>query len=235
MVRPLLIPIAAALALGAAPAHADERRYMLTGFERIRVEGPFAVEVTTGPGAAARAEGDARSLDNVSVQVTGTTLVVSPGTGGWGGYPGAQATVPTVRVTVPMLRAASVSGGGTLRVTRMRAQRVELFLTGSGAIAVGEVDADQLAANLAGTGGITLAGRAHVARVQTNGAGTIDAGALRAGTLTVTGQSAGDASFTAETAATVTALGSGTIRIAGPAPCTVRGAGRVLCGDKAAP
>ncbi|HWK36201.1 GIN domain-containing protein, partial [Sphingomonas sp.] len=213
MVRPLLILVSAVVALGAAPARADERSYMLTGFERIRVEGPFDVEVTTGASAAARAEADVRALDTVSLRVNGTTLVVSPGTGGWGGFPDAKASAPTVRVTVPMLQAVTVSGGGRLSVTRMRSQRIDLFLTGSGAIDVAEINADQLNVNLVGTGRVTLAGQAHVARVQTNGAGAIEATGMAADTLTVSGQSAGDASFTARTSATVAALGSGTIRI----------------------
>ncbi|MGK6319181.1 head GIN domain-containing protein [Sphingomonas sp. DT-204] len=222
------------LVLLAAPAAADERSFMLSGFERVRVEGPFEVEVTTGRSAAARAEGDRRALDAVRVEVEGSTLVVAPNVNGWGGYPGATRAMPKVTVTVPMLRAAAVAGGGRLSVTSMSGQRVALSLTGAGTIRVGEIDTDQLSASLIGTGALAVAGRAHDARFQTSGAGTIDAEGLSAGTLTVAAQSAGDSSFTARNTATIAALGNGTVRVSGPATCTVSGAAPVLCGNKPA-
>ena len=223
-----------ALLLVAAPAAADERSFMLSGFERIRVEGPFEVEVTTGRSAAAHAEGDRHALDGVRVEVDGTTLVVSSNVNSWGGYPGATRTMPKVIATVPMLRAAAVTGGGRLTVTRMSGQRVALSLTGAGTIRVGAIDADQLSASLIGTGALALAGSARDARFQTNGAGTIDAEGLNAGTLTVAAQSAGDSSFTARNTATIAALGNGTIRVNGPATCTITGSAPVLCGNRPA-
>lgn len=222
-----------ALLLVAAPAAADERSFMLAGFERIRVEGPFDVEVTTGGSTAARAEGDRRSLDAVRVEVSGTTLVVSTNVNNWGGYPNATRTIPKVMVAVPMLRAAAVTGGGRLAVSRMAGQSVALSLSGAGVIRVSEIEADQLSASLVGTGALTLAGRVHDARVQTSGAGTIDAEGLSVGALTVAAQSVGDSTFTARDTATIAALGSGTVRVRGPASCTISGAAPVLCGDDA--
>ena len=68
------------LLLTAASAPDDARRYMVTGFDRIRVNGPFAVEVVPGSPTAS-AEGDPLTLDRLSVRVEGSTMREEPGQG----------------------------------------------------------------------------------------------------------------------------------------------------------
>ncbi|WP_326525319.1 head GIN domain-containing protein [Sphingomonas sp.] len=216
----------------AAPARADERRILLSAFDRIRVDGPFEVTVTTGKGAGATAIGDTRALDGVSVRLQGSTLIVGPSVNGWGGYPGTARTRPRVVVTVPALRAAAVVGGGRLSVDRMAGQRVELNLTGAGTLDVARAEADRVDGTLIGTGRMTLAGKAMRATFQSNGAGGIDAAGLDARDLTVNWQSAGDGSFTARETAEVMAMGQGAITVAGGPACTVKGSGPVTCGRK---
>jgi hypothetical protein len=218
-----------ALLFAALPAHADERTFMLSGFDRIRVEGPFDVTVTTGGSATARAEGDTRAVQDVEVRTLGSTLVVSRGVNGWGGYPGAARRAPKIVVSAPNLRGVSLTGSGRVSVSRMRGARVDLSLTGTGTVQVSEIDADQLVAVLVGTGAMSLAGRTLGANVQTNGAGTIDAQGLTANDLQLNAQSAGDATFTVRRTAKVSALGQGTVRVGGGATCTVNGAGPVVC------
>ena len=45
MLRPLTATL---LLLAAAPASAEERTYMIAGFDRVRVDGPFSVTVVAG-------------------------------------------------------------------------------------------------------------------------------------------------------------------------------------------
>lgn len=213
----------------AAPAAAEERSFMLSGFDRIRVEGPFEVTVTTGGSAAARAEGESRAIDGVSVRLSGSTLVVSKNVNGWNDSGRAVASAPRVTVSVPELRGAATIGGGRLLITRMRGARVDVSLTGSGTIDVAEIDAEALSAKLLGTGAIRLAGRALDARVETNGAGTIDAEGLTAVSLLVNAQSAGDSRFTAQREARIIALGQGSVTVGGGATCQVDGPGPVDC------
>ena len=213
----------------AAPAHADERRYMVTGFDRIRVDGPYEVEVTSGGAPGAVASGDARALDAVSVRVQGGTLIVGRGVNAWGGFPGDRPTLPRIVIQAADLRGAAIAGGGRLRIDRMRGLAVSLDLTGAGAIDVAAIDADRLQANLVGTGSLRVAGRVLRARFQSDGAGTIDAQGLDARAIDVAAQSAGDARFSASETATVTATGSGSVSVTGGAHCTVRGPGRVDC------
>ena len=203
---------------------------MLSGFERVRVEGPFDVTVVAGASPGAKAEGSARALDRVNVRVDGRTLVVGPGVNGWGGYPGARDAVPQVRVTVPSLSGATLLGGGRLTIDRMTGQRVDLAVSGAGTLTIAEVRADRLQAILVGTGALTVAGRALQARFQSNGAGTIDAAAFDVGALDVTAQGSGESHYTARNTAQVFAEGQGTVAVAGTASCTVRGSAPVTCG-----
>lgn len=231
-VRSFLLTAPFALAaLSAVPAQAEERRYMLTGFDRIRIDGPFEVTVTTGGSNGAVATGEARAIDEVNVRVQGTTLIVSAGINGWGGYPGAVRGVPRVTVSAVALRSAAVVGGGRLTIDRLRGQRIDLSLTGTGTLDVGTVQADRVETTLIGTGRVRLGGTALQGRFASNGAGEIDATALSVAALSVTWQSAGDGRFTARNTADIRALGQGSVTVAGSAACTVAGGGPVTCGQ----
>lgn len=220
--RPLLL--APLLLLAAAPA--QERGFMVGSFERLRVDGPFEVEVVTGPPRAV-ATGDRVALDQVTVRTNGDTLVVSAGPLAWAGSKGA--TLPRLRVSVPALRGATLNGGARVRVAEMRSARVELMLTGAGSLDVSGIKADDLVVNLTGTGAITLAGTAARARMRNYGAGSIDAAALTAGDANLTSESAGTIRIDARYTARATALGSGGISITGKPECTLRGPGPMTC------
>ena len=213
------------LLLFAAPVAAAERNYSVTDFDRIRVEGPFRITVTTGSAVTARAEGDARALDALVLRVDGRTLVIRMGDSGWGGFPGETLGPPSIRLTAPSLRAAVVTGGGVVDISRMKATRVDLTLTGSGIITAPAIEADRLVASLMGTGRLVMGGRALTASVQSRGAGDIDAQGLSVGDLTVTSESAGEAKFSAERSVRVVSTGAGAISVAGNAACTVQSSG----------
>ncbi|GAA3257798.1 hypothetical protein GCM10020258_18330 [Sphingomonas yabuuchiae] len=60
----------------AAPAFAAERRVDLSSFDKLRVEGPFRVTMTTAPSPRGTLSGDGAALRQVEAQVMGSTLVV---------------------------------------------------------------------------------------------------------------------------------------------------------------
>ena len=214
----------------AAPAHADERRFMLSGFDRVRIEGPFEVEIVAGRSAGATAIGEPRALDGVNVRLAGSTLVITPSVNAWGGDPRSPRSVPKIAVTAVNLRAVHVVGGARVSVDRLSGQRVDVGLMGAGSLDVYAVEGDRFTAAVAGTGRLRLAGRVLAATIDSTGAAEIEAADLSAGTLTVTSQSAGDSHFRARNAARITAQGGGTVTVTGAAKCNVSGSGRVLCG-----
>ena len=216
----------APLLLLTAAAPGDERSFMTGSFGRLRVDGPFEVEVTAGPPRAV-AIGDRVALDQVTVRANGDTLVVSAGPLAWAGRKGT--TLPKVHVSVPMLRGATLNGGARVRVAEMRGGRVELLLNGGGSLDVGDIRAEDLTVSLTGTGAITLAGSAARARMRNYGAGSIDAAALTAGDANLTSESSGNIRIQARYTARATALGSGGIGITGNPECILRGPGPMTC------
>lgn len=225
----LLIPIAL-FATGFAPAP-EERRVLLTGFERIRVDGPFRVQVVAGPPAATVA-GDRRAIDRVSITNQGGVLIVGVSTATWEGWRDKEGAA-AITVSVPRLRAANINGGGTLDIAAIAGQRVDLGINGAGSLTVRSVTADQLVTTLTGTGIVRIdGGTARTARFMSYGAGSIDATGLSVSDLIVHSQSAGDSRFTARFTASISTLGTGSVRVEGNAACRLTGPGPASCAGK---
>lgn len=222
MPRPtLLASFMLALTL-AAPARAGDRTYVIPNFDRVRVDGSLQVRVTVGGVMTARAaaQGDDRMIDTVNVSVMGNTLVVRRDNNRWGEQGTPSGGAPVVVVAVPMLRGGVVNGGGRLSIDgQVRAQRLDLQVTGAGTIDARGADADELNATLIGAGGITVAGSARRARLMTNGTGTLDAGALVANDLIVRLDGPGETRANARYTADVTSTGLGPVSVAGDAKC----------------
>ncbi|WP_176484560.1 head GIN domain-containing protein [Sphingomonas spermidinifaciens] len=221
--------IALALAVPAA-AQAEERRMMVTSFDRVRVEGPFAVEVRRGATPAAVTSGTPRALDGIDVRVEDRTLVVRPSANGWGGWPDARSEAPSVLVTLPRLIDLRVAGAGSARAERLEGLEATVALTGAGRIEVAEVQADRLNATLIGSGALTLAGTARTARLVNNGVGSIEADRLAVRDLILQSESAGDTRAGASETATVVGTGTGSVSVIGGAACTVSGPAPIRCG-----
>ncbi|WP_448662427.1 GIN domain-containing protein [Sphingomonas sp. CJ20] len=223
----LLVPL---LTLAAAPP-LDERSVMVTGFDRLRVEGPFTVTVVDGsPGAIVR--GDSRALDQVAVRVQGTTLVVNTGTLGWEQRAGGRDVAPAITVSATGLRGVQVTGGARVQVAGLQGTRVDVGVNGAGAIDIARLSADDLAVTLTGTGRIAIGGgTAGRARMLSYGAGTIDADGLTVGEANVRAESTGALALGVRYTATIAALGAGPVRIVGAPECTVSGPGPVDCAN----
>ncbi len=223
----------AAVALLPAPTLAASRTYSVTSFDRIRVDGPYAVTLRVGPAPAARADGDMRAIDRLKVEVQGRTLLVrTDPSGSWGGWAGESPGKVALVVSTPVLASALLGGSGTLAIDRVKALRFEMAVSGSGSVTLGALDADRLALTLVGTGKVAVAGRAQQVKAIVQGSGAIDAGSLAVDDLDLAVSGSGDARFAAAKTAKVTATGSGEVVVTGAAACTVNaiGSGEVSCG-----
>lgn len=223
-----------ALMLLAAPAAAAaaDRPIHVGSFERLRVDGPFRVTVTTGRSPGGRVTGDARQLDQVEVRLDGNTLVVRPPIDRWQDRPAPSATPIALTLTTPSLTGATVIGGGAVTIAGGRTQRLDLAVTGSGSIALAGAAVEQANATVIGGGRIALAGRAARARLMVNGPGGIDADALDAGELVIRVDGPGETRARARFTATVTNVGLGNVTVAGTPRCIVKSdaGGPVSCG-----
>lgn len=225
------LPLAFLLAAAAIPAGAAERTYSVTDFDRVQIDGPYRVTVSTGRSSGARAEGSAEALDRVSVDVQSGTLRVRRNRSAWSGYPGEGGGPVSIALTTRDLRAAAVIGSGSLEIDRVRGLRVDLSVNGSGRLTVAAVEADNLVLGLLGGGRITLAGRAKQLKATVQGSGDLHAAELSADDAQILSDTAGNVSVAVARTARVTATGAGDVEIIGTPSCTVeaKGSGAVLC------
>lgn len=226
MRRLALLPL---LALTAA-APGDDRSFMVSGFERVRVDGSYDVRIVTGGPFSAVATGDADALRRLNVRVDGGTLVVATGTDGAGARSAPGGAV-VVRVSVPTpVRAALVNGGGRLAIDRMKSQRVELGVNGGGTLRAEGIDSGEVIASLTGAGSLAAGGKSGRATFTAYGTGSVDATALDVNDLTVRTNGSGSGSFAARYTARISAFGLGPVSVAGAPKCTVTGTAPVTCG-----
>lgn len=222
--------LAAALLSSAAPA--AERGYSVTDFERIRVDGPYKVTLTTGRSPGARAYGSQAAIEGVSVELQGRTLIVKRNNQTWGGYPGTSAGPVEIRLTGYALRSATLNGAGSLTIDALKGQSIDLLVAGSGMLKVGRIDTDRLTVSVAGNGRAEVGGKAAIAQFAVRGTGAIDGSALVAKDAKIAADGPGDIKIAATATASVVSSGAGNIAVTGKPACTVKatGSGTVACG-----
>jgi len=227
------IPALLVAALLAAPAAAAERRFTVTGFDRVQVEGPYQVRLATGRNGSATAIGSPVALDGVDIKVQARTLRIRPKRGAWGGYPGEEAGPVRIEVGTAALKGAVLNGSGSLVIDKLQGMRVDLSLAGSGSLGVDAVKADILQVASLGSGTLKLGGQVKTFRAAVQGTGSLDAAGLTAEDAALTLGTSGDTSLAVRRAVTVASSGAGATRISGSPACTVRrsGAGAVRCGS----
>ena len=225
--------LAALAAAAASSAEAAERRHIVTDFDRVQVDGPFQVVLATGRPNSALVSGSTSDIERVSIDVQGRTLRVRPNRSAWGGYPAAGAGPVRVTLGTHDLRAASVSGSGSISIDKARSMRFDIAVTGSGRLSVGRLEADTLTLGLLGAGQIELAGSAKELRATIQGTGGLKAEALTVEDARINADTAGTIDLTVRRSADITATGPGDTRIAGNPACMLKGfgAGRVVCGN----
>lgn len=219
-----LLPLAALGLLAVTPAAAATRNYSVTSFDRVRVEGPFAVSLTTNVAPFARATGSNQAIDAISLRVEGTTLIVQANRSAWTGF-AAPAGPATIAVGTHDLNSASVSGAGSIAIDKVRGLTFTLILSGTAQGSIAQADVDQFKLTLAGTGNAKLAGKAAMMTVIIRGAGAIDASALKVKDLTLAAFGPASVQVMATNSAKITAEGTATVTVAGHPACTVNALG----------
>jgi hypothetical protein len=220
MIRALFI--AAALLGSAAPAAGATRSFTITSFDRIRVDGPYSVRLSTGVTPFARATGSARALDGISVRVEGRTLTIRRDSSAWGGYPNQAMEPVELAVGTHELANASLNGAGTLSIDKVRGLTFELSAQGAGRADIGAVEVDRLVVSLSGTVTSRVAGKALKLTAIVRGASSLDATALSARDGLLSAQGPAQLSATLTDTARVDATGVAQVTVAGRPACTVK-------------
>ncbi len=204
------------LAVTATPSHAAERRFSIQSFDRIRMEAPFDITLSTNKSPTAKAEGAVAALDTVDLKVEGRTLIVRQRSG-WNG----EGKGSPIRLTIgtPELSAATLIGSGRLQVDRMRGLSVSLALAGPGLLKVADLRADRLNLVAGGSGSVALAGAIKTGNVSSEGSVVLDAAGLAAEELVLVATGSSELRAAARRSVTVTASGASTVTLQGPVAC----------------
>lgn len=216
-------------ALFATPVLAAERSFPVGAFSEVVLSGSPDVTVTTGTAHMVRAEGADVDLDRLDIRVVGARLVIATKSGSWNR--GSREGV-TVRVSVPNLSAASISGSGDMQVGPVKGD-FDGHISGSGDLTVASVDAPVLRLSISGSGDLSVGGgRCGTGTYFATGSGDIGAAGVRCETLTVSATGSGDIAAQATGTASLRTTGSGDIRVTGGARCATRstGSGNMSCG-----
>ena len=219
-----LLPLAV-LALAAAPASAAERNYSVTSFDRIRVEGPFAVRLVTGRAPFAKAVASPQGLDGVTAEVSGRTLIIRPNRAAWGGYPGQQRGPVELSVGTHNLTHAVLNGSGALAIDKVKGLAFDLVIQGAGTASIEEAAVDRLSTGIMGAGSARLGGKALKFSALVQGTSALDAGELEARDAVIGAEGPATVRAMATVTATITARGLAAVTLGGSPACKVKAEG----------
>lgn len=223
------LPLLALIALASLPAVAaaptTKRNFAVTGFDRVRIDGPYQVQLRTNVAPYARASGTAASIDGLSVQVQGRTLVVRSGSGGWGGYPGEGRGPVTIEIGTHELAAAYINGAGSLDIDKVRGLSFSVDINGPGMARIEAADVDQLKVGITGAGTARLAGRAKSLTAIVRGTSSFEADGLQATDAVIGAEGPSIVRVAVRNSAKVDATGLASVTLAGNPACTVKAQG----------
>lgn len=210
------------LIAGAAPAAAADRSFTITGFTKIRVDGPYLVKLTTHSAPFARARGDRAGLDRVSISVQGSTLVIHPDRSSAAGHSGPPPKAVEIAVGTHELSSAWVNGAGSISIDRVRGLTFDLAVEGPGSASIALADVDQMRVRLAGAAAATVSGKAPRLSALVRGSSSLDASGLAAKDATIAAEGPASVKLAVANTAKVDAYGTAVVALSGKPACTTR-------------
>ncbi|MAF61573.1 MULTISPECIES: DUF2807 domain-containing protein [Pseudomonadota] len=230
------VPILALALLLPQSAQAADRRFTLSPFDKVRIEGDVAVEIRSGAAPFAVASGDPRALESLSMRVQGGTLYIRRARTSLPTErryrPKAPEALPLVRLDARSVQSLTLLGHGSAKIDALSGARPSATMDGNGSVEVGAVAAEALALNVNGSGSLKIGGKAASARAVMLGDGLIEGMGLALGALELIGEGPVRAKLSVAGPAQIAVKGGADIAIGGTPQCTVRqtGANAILCG-----
>lgn len=218
-------------------AHAAERRFTLQAFDKVRVEGDVAVEISSDAAPFALASGDPRALEALNVKVQGGTLYIRRARRNAPVERRNQAAnpdaLPLVRISARAVQSLTVLGHGSARIDRLQGPQASATMDGDGSVEIIKVSAGKLAVNVNGSGSMKVSGIAESGRAVMLGDGLIEGGGLTLGALEFIGEGPVRGRFLVNGAARIAVKGDADVQIGGKPVCTIRQSGEnaIVCGE----
>lgn len=204
------------------------RSFAASGFTGVDLRGPDDVDVRTGGAFSVTAEGDTAILDQLEIQVVDGTLRV--GRKDRAGFSFSDDHGVKVRVTMPKLTAASISGSGDMSVDKAEGD-FKGAIAGSGNLGIGALTATDADLSIAGSGDLRVAGSGGKLSASIAGSGDIDAAKFTASSADISIAGSGSVRGVVKGDAKVSLIGSGDVELTGGAKCSVSsmGSGEARC------
>ena len=223
---PMIVLLAAASLPAAAPA--SQRNYSVTSFDRIRIDGPYQVQLRTNVSPFARATGSAASLDGVSIAVEGRTLIVRADSGSWGGYAGEERGPVTIELGTHDLGTAWINGSGALQIDRVRGLSFDLAIQGAGSARIDRAEVDQMKVGISGAGSARLVGAAKKLTAIIRGTSSFDGEGLTVKDAVIGAEGPAIIRATVTETAKIDAIGIGTVTLVGKPACIINAKGSAI-------
>ncbi|MBU3078030.1 head GIN domain-containing protein [Sphingomonas quercus] len=209
------------------------RDFPLAGFNEIAASGIADVEVHTGAPFHVQAVGTEDALDNLRLKVSDGQLAIGNKSGSMLGWLfGRRQGRVHVRVTMPEISAANLSGAGNIVIDRVAGDRFEGAIAGSGHIRINAIQAGTARFAIAGAGDYEAVGSVQRLSVAMSGAGNLRAPELTAGDVDLSISGVGNLRMRATGKVTGHVSGVGNVEIAGTQDCSIKrsGVGTIKCG-----
>jgi len=227
-----LLLAAAALALGAAGAHAADGSVVriafgsvsgsgkiqsdaraITGFQSISLKTSAKLVLRQGSREGVEVRADDNILPLIETRVVDGTLEIRNRDGSR--Y--STKTTPVITIDLIKLGGLSVSGSGDISGDGLKSPALKVAVSGSGDIRLNKLAVDELAIKISGSGDVHFNGRAGKLGIAVAGSGDVDTAGLESDDVEVAISGSGSASVNARKTLAVSIAGSGDVVYSGEA------------------
>ncbi|HEX8425953.1 head GIN domain-containing protein [Hymenobacter sp.] len=231
--RNFLSPVlASALLLSGFVATAGRETREVASFNQVTLAGSATVILVQGSPQKVVVDANAEDLSHLETTVSGEKLRIGTKQEkgmSWSNY--SFKGPVTVYVTVPNISALTVSGSGRMRADEgVKAKDLDLTVSGSGKMDLGQVQADELQTSISGSGDISINGGSAPRQViRISGSGGMQAQKVRSEKCNVRISGSGNCRVNATETLEASIAGSGNVYITGGAKVSssTAGSGRV--------
>lgn len=206
----------------AAPASAETRSFGVSGFSRVKVQGPFKVTVATGVPTSVKATGSGAAVANIEARVDGDMLTIAPNASTWSNYSGSKQGPVEITIGTRDLSAVTLNGSGSIAVNKVKAFEFLMTVLGAGSASIADAKVDRLTIGVAGTGDVRVAGMANEINALIKGTSSVDASALTAKIAKLSVDGGGTGAFHVTQSVTANGSGSGLVTLSGNPSCTLK-------------
>jgi hypothetical protein len=198
----------------------------VSAFQSLELAISANVYLRQGGNESLELQGDAEDLEKIVTEVSGSTLKIKTKAGSWNiGH-------IDVYITMKDIESLTISGSGSIKAeTGIKSGNLNMVISGSGNINIGDLTAQSVSSIISGSGNINYSGgsEASSSKLVVTGSGNINAESFSSKDVSVTITGSGDAKVNGSNNINVQITGSGSVYYKGQGTidAKVTGSGRV--------